>query len=230
MTEKPIPLGPPRTSNFEDVIFYTSALTPEEINRIPEDPRILWKKSLLMVCTEYYTFAKYAATRVSQLEWEVENPNIQHGQGGLQVTIDKLHRWRRRFPVARRLLSDALEKVIKRQNVMGRTHNHVLDLQRDFEIILSKIEDLQLRADRVMNVVTAVMSIEESRKAVDQNRSLARLTWLAVTFVPLSFTSSLFSMNGDLSTLVGTFRIFFAVALPLTAVVLFITRFARNFN
>ena len=228
MTASPVPSGPPRLSIFEDTIYYTSALTPAEVKRIPEDPRLLWKKSMVMVCTEYYTFANYATTRVAQLEWEVENPNIQRGQGGLQVTIDKLHRWRRRFPIARTLLSDVLEKVIKQQHVMDRTHNHILDLQRDFEIVLSKLEDLQLRADRIMNVVTAVMSIEESRKAVDQNRSLARLTWLAVTFVPLSFTSSLFSMNSELSTLVGTFRIFFAVALPLTAIVLFVTRFARD--
>lgn len=227
MAVLPAPTGPPRTSTFEDVIHYTSALTPEEITDIAKDPRLLFKKTLMIVCAEWYTLVKYATTRLTQLEWEIENPNLQGENGGLQVTIQKLHSWRRRFPIFRTLISGVLEKVIKGENFVSSSENHLHDLQRDFEILLSSIENLQVRADSIMAVVTAVMSIEESKKAFEQNRSLARLTWLAITFVPLSFVTSLFSMNGDLSTLVATFRTFFAVALPLTAMVLFLTRFAN---
>lgn len=227
MSHVPTPLGPPRTSIFEDVIHYTSALTAEEITNIANDPRLLFRKTLLIVCAEWYTLVKYATTRLTQLEWELENPVLQDDNGGLQITIKKLHSWRRRFPIFRTLISEVLEKVLKRENFMSRSENHIKDLQRDFEILLTNIENLQIRADRIMAVVTAVMSIEESKKAFEQNRSLARLTWLAVTFVPLSFVTSLFSMNSNLSTLVETFRIFFAVAIPLTAIVLLLTRFAH---
>lgn len=227
MAVRPVPRGPPRTSTFEDVIHYTSALTPEEITIIAKDPRLLFKKTLMIVCAEWYTLVKYATTRLTQIEWEIENPDLQGENGGLQVTIKKLHSWRRRFPIFRTIISETLEKIIKRENFMACPGNHVLDLQRDFEILFSSIEDLQLRADRIMAVVTAVMSIEESKKAFEQNRSLARLTWLAITFAPLSFITGLFSMNNDLSTLITTFRIFFAVALPLTVMVLFLTRFAN---
>lgn len=227
MAVLPAPTGPPRTSTFEDVIHYTSALMPDEITSIAKDPRLLFKKTLMIVCAEWYTLVKYATTRLTQLEWEIENPNLQGENGGLQVTIQKLHSWRRRFPIFRTLISGVLEKVIKGENFVSSSENHLHDLQRDFEILLSSIENLQVRADSIMAVVTAVMSIEESKKAFEQNRSLARLTWLAITFVPLSFVTSLFSMNGDLSTLVTTFRTFFAVALPLTAMVLFLTTFAN---
>ena len=227
MTELPVPRGPPKTSTFEDVIHYTGTLTSEEISSIAEDPRLLFKKTLMMVCAEWYTLVKYATTRLIQLEWEIENPELQGNNGGLQVTIKRLHGWRRRFPIFRTLVSEVLEKVIKRENFMSSPENHVHDLQRDFEILLCNIEDLQVRADRIMSVVTAVMSIDESRKAFEQNRSLARLTWLAITFAPLSFITGLFSMNSDLSTLITTFRVFFTVALPLTAVLLFLTRFAN---
>ncbi|CAD6569864.1 MAG: hypothetical protein ASARMPRED_003294 [Alectoria sarmentosa] len=227
MAVLPVPKGPPRISMFEDVIHYTSALTPEEITSIAKDPRLLFKKTLMIVCAEWYTLVKYATTRITQLEWEIENPDLQSENGGLQITINKLHSWRRRFPIFRTLVLEVLEKVIERDKFVSSPENHVRDLQKDFKILLSNIEDLQLRADRIMAVVTAVMSIEESKKAFEQNRSLARLTWLAITFAPLSFVTSLFSMNSDLSTLGATFRIFFAVALPLTAFVLFLTRFAN---
>lgn len=228
MAVLPVPKGPPRTSTFEDVIHYTSVLTPEEITSIAKDPRLLFKKTLMIVCAEWYTLVKYATTRLTQLEWEIENPDLQSEIGGLQITINKLHSWRRRFPIFRTLVLEVLEKVVERDNFVSSPENHVRDLQRDFKILLSNLEDLQLRADRIMAVVTAVMSIEESKKAFEQNRSLARLTWLAITFAPLSFITSLFSMNSDLSTLGATFRIFFAVALPLTAIVLFLTRFANT--
>lgn len=227
MAVRPVPKGPPRLSTFEDVIHYTSALTPEEITSVAQDPRLLFKKTLMIVCAEWYTLVKYATTRLTQLEWEIENPDLQGENGGLQVTIKKLHSWRRRFPIFRTIVSGTLEKIIKREDFMASPGNHLHDLQRDFEMLLSSIENLQLRADRIMAVVTAVMSIEESKKAFEQNRSLARLTWLAITFAPLSFITGLFSMNSDLSTLVTTFKIFFAVAVPLTAMVLFLTRFAN---
>lgn len=227
MAADPVPEGPPRTSTFDDVIHYTSALTPEEIAGIARDPRLLFKKALMIICAEWYSLVKYAATRLAQLEWEIENPDLQGENGRLQVTIKKLHSWRRRFPIFRTLVSEVLEKVIRREHFAASPENHVHDLERDFEIVLSNIENLQVRADRIMAVVTAVMSIEESKKAFEQNRSLARLTWLAITFAPLSFITGLFSMNSDISTLVTTFKRFFAVALPLTAMVLFLTRFAN---
>ena len=223
----PVPKGPPRSSAFEDVIHYTSSLTTEEVTSIPKDPRVLFKKALLIVCAEWSTLVRYATTRITQLEWEIENPNLQGHIGGLQVTINKLHTWRRRLPIFRTFVSEVLENVVKRESFMASPENLVEDLQKDYEILLSSIDTLQVRADRVMAVVTAVMSIDESKKAFEQNRSLARLTWLAITFAPLSFITGLFSMNGELATLLRTFKVYFAVALPLTAIILILTRFAN---
>ena len=227
MNAVPVPKGPPRTSAFEDIIHYTSGLTPEEITSIPKDPRLLFKKTLMVVCAEWSSLVGYATTRLTQLEWEIENPDFQDNDGGLQVTIKKLHSWRRRLSIFRALVSEVLEKAVKREKFMASSENLMHDLQKDFEIVLSNIDTLQVRADRIMAVVTAVMSIEESKKAFEQNRSLARLTWLAITFAPLSFITGLFSMNDELATLVSTLWVYFAVALPLTAIVLFLTRFSN---
>ena len=224
MHESPVPSGPPRTSTFDDIVYWTSKLTAIEIARVVDDPRTLFRKTLFLVCSEWYTLAKYATTRLTQLEWELENPDLQGHAGGLEATIKKLHSWRRRLPVFRTLLSEVLEKTIARPAFASGHANHVLDLRRDFDHLLSSIENLQIRADRIMAVVTAVMSIEESKKAFEQNRSLARLTWLAVTFIPLSFVTSFFSMQERLSDLTQTFWVFFVVALPLTALVLMATK------
>ncbi|KAL9103295.1 MAG: hypothetical protein Q9163_001637 [Psora crenata] len=223
MNTNPLPGAPSRTSVFEDTIYWTTSLKREELANLASDPRILLKKKLYIICSEWYTLVKYATTRVTQLEWELENPDFQHHAGGLDVTIKKLHVWRRRFPIFRTLVSEVLAKVIKRDGFMGCVENHLIELRCDFEILLTDIENLQIRADRIMGVVTAVMSIEESKKAFQQTRSLARLTWLAMTFVPLSFVATLFSMNSNLTTLSKTLWLYVVIAVPLTALVLVVT-------
>lgn len=226
MLADPVPSGPPRTSTFDDIIYWTRSLSTKEISNIAKDPRVLFKKTLLVVCAEWYTLIKYATTRLTQLEWELENPQLQDDVGGLAVTIEKLHSWRRRFSLFRTLTSEVLEKIVKRKRFYLYTENQLGDLQSDYEIIVSDIEKLHVRADRIMAVVTATMSIEESKKAFEQNRSLARLTWLAVTFVPLSFITSMFSMQSDLSSLRQSYWIFFSVGIPVTALVLLVTKYS----
>jgi Mg2+ and Co2+ transporter CorA len=52
-----------------------------------------------------------------------------------------------------------------------------------------------------VTVATAMIRIEESQRAMDQNRNFARLTYLAVVFVPLQFVTGFFSMTPDLEQL-----------------------------
>ncbi len=85
----------------------------------------------------------------------------------------------------------------------------------DFTRALSYMEEYQLRIDRLTSVVTAIISIGDSRRGQDDNRNVARLTWLATFFIPLSFMSGLFSMQTDLSQLVGTYKQYFEIAMPL---------------
>ena len=69
--------------------------------------------------------------------------------------------------------------------------------------------------------------IISSRRAIQQNQNLERLTYLAVIFAPLAFLSSFFSMAADLGALRETFGVYFAVAAPLSAVVFLIVDFKR---
>ncbi|KAJ9654951.1 hypothetical protein H2201_008907 [Coniosporium apollinis] len=80
----------------------------------------------------------------------------------------------------------------------------------DFTRALSYMEEYQKRIDRLSSLVAAVISIKDSRRGLEENRNLARLTWLATFFIPLSFVTSLFSMQNDIRRLRPTFRLYFA--------------------
>ncbi|KAL8792418.1 MAG: hypothetical protein Q9195_005032, partial [Heterodermia aff. obscurata] len=217
-----------RGSMLSETVYWLENLSVDEINSIPRDPRILCWKPLSIVCSEWIVLLRYANTRFSQLEWEVEDPDLRHKGEGLALTLENLHSWRRRFPIYKNIISEAMEKIIRREDFLYSTWNSLRVLEKDFEVLLSNLDDLHSRAERMMSVVTAVLTIEESQKALQQNRSLGRLTYLAALFVPMSFISSFFSMNEDITRLDKTFWIYFAVALPVTLMALFVTRYSHN--
>ncbi|CAF9936272.1 MAG: hypothetical protein HETSPECPRED_010286 [Heterodermia speciosa] len=216
-----------RGSMLDETIYWLEKMSADEIRLIPQDPRILCRKPLGIVCSEWTMLLRYANTRFSQLEWEVEDPDLRHKGEGLALTLENLHTWRRRFPIYKNIISEGMERVIRRESFLYSTRDSLRVLEKDFEILLSNLDDLHHRAERMMSVVTAVLSIEESQKALQQNRSLGRLTYLAALFVPLSFISSFFSMNEDITRLGKTFWIYLAVALPVTVTALFVTRYSH---
>ena len=67
------------------------------------------------------------------------------------------------------------------------------------------------------SVVTAIISIEDSRRSQADNRNVARLTWLATFFIPLSYVASLFSMQDNIGELRPTMRLYFKWAVPVAA-------------
>ncbi|CAO1601789.1 hypothetical protein XANCAGTX0491_005425 [Xanthoria calcicola] len=221
-----VPQRPPRSSIFENITYQLQNMPAQDVETITRDPRALFRRPLYVVCAEWQTLLRYSNTRLSQLEWEIEDPYLRNFQEDLSTTLDKIHAWRRRLPIYKSLVSEVLTKVIRRDNFAYASTNSLLLLEKDFEIILEELNRLHERAERIMAVVTAVMSIEESKKALQQNRSLARLTYLAVTFVPLSFVSSFFSMNEDVTRLGRTFWIYSAVAIPVTLLALVVVRFS----
>lgn len=94
------------------------------------------------------------------------------------------------------------------------------DITPDFLSLLTTIETLQARVDRLTDIVTSEINIEDSRRGLKENHNMARLTWLATIFIPFSFISSFYSMNEDIASMKNTYGWFFVTAVPFTLVVM----------
>lgn len=72
----------------------------------------------------------------------------------------------------------------------------------DFKMLLGRLEEYQSRIDRLTSVVTAVMAVEDTRRAIKDARNIGFLTWLATFFIPFGVLSGIFSMQKleDMST------------------------------
>lgn len=69
--------------------------------------------------------------------------------------------------------------------------------KQDYKLVLNALEEYQARIDRLTEVVTAVISIQDSRRGYKDNKNLQWLTWLATFFIPLSFVATMLSMTTD---------------------------------
>jgi Mg2+ and Co2+ transporter CorA len=99
---------------------------------------------------------------------------------------------------------------------VGDNKDHsILTMRDDYVRVLGLMEEYQQRIDRLTSVVTAIISIADSQRSREDNKNVARLTWLATFFIPLGFIASIFSMTDDITSIGQTIKWYIAAALPL---------------
>ncbi|KAH8726188.1 cora-like Mg2+ transporter protein-domain-containing protein [Phaeosphaeriaceae sp. PMI808] len=148
------------------------------------------------------------------------------------------------LPAAARLTSDSPQSSIVPNSPLSAIHTQAIvtdtsvinfddttgyeDIIPDFRRALASANDLQERIDRLSEIVTSQINIEDSRRGLEENHNMARLTWLATIFIPLSFICSMYSMNEDVASLKYTYGWFFLTAVPFTLLVMVIGWFVSK--
>jgi hypothetical protein len=219
---------PPRSSAFEEAIYWTQTLSPQDIRNLHKKPRLLMKKALLIVCAEWTTVTRYLITRLVQLWWiirEYRDSATNQESNGLNNALNSLSIWRSRVSSYQDLLSELMDRVIFPTTADGLSKNDLYGLRQDFKNLQTKLVTTMARADHIDNSIIAAMSTQESKKVTVLNQSAVQLTYLAVAFVPLSWVSSFYSMSSDVSQLQSTFKIYFITALPLAILALALVRY-----
>lgn len=236
------PTAPPRTSLFEDIIHWTTAYPWFSCPRLSDIKQVFTQPILHLVCAEWNIMCEYIKTRLGQIEWELGFPEQFHtgmDQDLINLSVRRLHTWRRLIPLYREMLAETTNEFVliashlagndkRASSGAGNTirpgspsdYGIDKDIMSDFEIVSSQMKELQDRTDRLTSVLMAAISIDDSRRGLQENKNVARLTWLATVFIPLTFISSFFSMQPDISSLKNTFGWYFATAVPVTALAL----------
>lgn len=158
---------------------------------------------------------RYITTSLIRLEYALEHPDYRSDTtSNLDFALDRLHPLRRLLPVYRGMIVEITTGILDSDNTS------LLPLKRTYSTLLENLDRLEVRANNIISLATALISVEENKRAMKMNTNLVRVTYLAVVFVPMAFVSSFFSMTPDLSALTRTIWIYFLVAVPLTALCL----------
>ena len=238
-TEETEALSEPRKTWYTDIVSMTAAYPWFEVASGHDiGPQVLAFPTLYTICAEWLIVCDYVRTRLSQIEWEIEMPEVFREKEKDDVrskseiiadSLKRLHTWRRHIPVFRDMVTEAIQQALPAAERLTApasvsAHTAFNDVKPDFDRILEKIKELQDRVDRLTAIVTSEINIEDSKQSKEDNHNLTRLTWLATTFIPLSFVSAFFSMNESVAELKYTYGWFFLTAIPFTAICLCLAR------
>ncbi|KAF5632728.1 metal ion transmembrane transporter [Fusarium sp. NRRL 52700] len=237
------PSGTPLMSLFEDVIYWMSKY-PWTIS-LPQTTylqnlRTVMQPILYLTCAEWLIICQYIKSRLGQIEWELSNPGEFYKDTQIiDKSLERLHTWRRHIPFYREILTETLRSagptpVDSKHNLTADSSHHELaqmifpeDITPDIEEVIEQMGELQERTDRLTTMVVAAISIADSHRSLEESSNVARLTWLATIFIPLTFVTGLFSMQEDIATLRVTFGWYFACAIPVTVVTLSVVVIAK---
>lgn len=125
----------------------------------------------------------------------------------MQVT-QLIGHWRHLLGIWRSLLPTMNDELEENTKVITRRSKDLCNYSSDLQEILDAYGELlnmckmlQERVERTSQALMATMSIMESQNAIKQGQQIQRLTELAFIFIPMSFASSYFGMEVQVSKL-----------------------------
>jgi hypothetical protein len=138
--------------------------------------------------------------------------------------LRELQSWRRRTMISQGKIKSILRFLSPKHRGVTKVEMDLEHLSEDFEYIEGNIDAVGRRLESMLPVVMSFVQITDARRSFAETADISRLTVLALIFVPLTFVSSLFSMNTDNLPGRGDFWVYFAVAIPLTGLIVLIAR------
>jgi CorA-like Mg2+ transporter protein len=223
-----VPEGPPRTSILEDLCFYWRkhrSKLPEELG--PETVTVFLQK---IVASNYMQLIDFVRTNISTLEFQLSRrSNLSSIQTPwIEERWSDLQSWYRRC-------SEYIEEVEEIMRVLGIPYStpflsqHDADwtsCRTDFQVIHYRLKTLRSRVEMSINSITGLAGIAgngqaliEAKRSLKEAKNIKALTLIGMVFIPLAYSTGLFSMNDRYLPGTALFWVYFAVSVPLIVVV-----------
>lgn len=216
--------GPSRVALFDDLIYYWSADSPPGFDAKHLCLLNLAYYPLKIVAGEWVKYAAVMSSSIKEYEYSKrEKPAFLKELEKLDTDLRALQSWRRRTMSTKQKLNSIL-RLLKFFEGWPNAQEASDSLLQDYQYIERNVSDCGARLESMLPTVTSLVQIVDSRRSFAETANVSRLTVLALVFVPLSFIASLFSMNQDLGPGGHRFWIYFAVAIPVTLVVVLLAR------
>ena len=88
-------------------------------------------------------------------------------------------------------------------------------LIEDYKYIAFSVDAYSRRLEALVSIATSLIQAIDCRRSLTEILYTSRLTYLALSFIPLTFISGLFSINENIAPGGKLFGLYFAVSIPL---------------
>lgn len=162
-----------------------------------------------IVAAHYLQLIDYIKAMLPSLELKLTTAWLdeQEQWRGLQTISRRCGNYRDDIEDTLLSLGYPLEPPISRRNPDWK------ECGTDFQYIYFRLGTLKERADTLMSAMTGLASIAGNRQNLEEAKRVKRLNLLALFFIPLAYTSSLFSMQDNYSPGSAKFWVYWASAL-----------------
>lgn len=211
--------GPPRMSILDDIAWYwTNMASAEQIASVQKDESmssIFLKK---IVASNWNVLLELVWARLSEFERDLERTNLRF----LAETLADVNLFRRRLS----WYYDEVELSLRSMGtpVDGQSNDHGKELLS----VLSRLQGFKEKVESFTPIVTGMLNVRQADLSMKESRLVSKLTLVALVFIPLSFTASIFSMGAEFLPGSSFFWVYFAVALPMTLLVLTLAWWLRG--
>jgi len=203
--------------------------------------------SYLKTCFTNPFLTLYEGYRIIASEWLVVNEYVKRELANIERHLEKqgstfrelerhlkeLYRIRRRCNKDHELVLEAFWQCEKRGQPLwphakerreGRVvKQHTKDLEEDFSYVLGEIGTTIARIEKDINHLMALVAISEGRQSFQENRGISFLTLVATIFLPSSTVATVLGMQTQFAPGERSFWMLWAVAIPLTIMILLLT-------
>lgn len=213
----------PHKSMMRDLVYYyqySSKLLSEEDWRTPQMSAVFLKK---VVAAHYLQLVDYIKAMLPSLELRLTTAWVEEQDQwkSLQTTSRRCGNFRDDIEDALLSLGYPLDGKL---DVSSKVSNiGWKDCERDFQYVYFRLKILKERADNLMQAMTGLASIAGNRQNLDEAKRVKRLSQLALLFIPLAYTSSLFSMQDQFAVNRELFWVYWVTALGVVAITVALT-------
>lgn len=189
----------PHKSMLYDLVYYyesKSHLLTETEWEDPSQSAIFLKK---IVAAHYLQLADYIKVMLPSLELKLATAWVEEQEQwkALQTISRRCGNYRDDIEDALLSLGYALESPTQRESKGNCKRFDWKDCEIDYQYAYLRLKVLKERADNLMTSMTGFASIAGNRQSLDEAKRVKRLNLLALLFIPLAYTSSLFSMQDN---------------------------------
>lgn len=214
--------GPPRSSPLESFIFYWSLKQPPGFDVNCPTLFALSYYPLKMIAAEWITYLELMYHSIKPYEYSPSNAKPVMGQIAiLNADIYALQQWARRCMATAHKIRCVLDFLRHRVTEGDDLESSAL-LTEDYKHISLSIDTYSRRLEGLVSIATSLVQAVDSRRSLTETMNISRLSYLALSFIPLTFVSGLFSMNDNIAAGGRLFGLYFAVSVPLSILVFLI--------
>ena len=214
--------GPRRSSPLESLAFYWAIEKPQGFD--VNCPTLFSVSSypLRMIAAEWMTYLEVMYHSIKQYEYSPNNaPAALEQIATLNADIYNLQQWARRSTSTADKIRYAI-RFLKYRMTEDDDAEYSALLAGDYEHIAFGIDTYSRRLEALVSIATSLVQAIDSRRSLTETKNISRLTYLALSFIPLTFVSGLFSMNNTIEPGGQVFGLYFAVSIPLCILVFLI--------